>query len=54
MLDELLGTDALLDHHHPGAPAGGDVEHQLRYGQASTVAAGTLEVQKTLIARGTL
>jgi len=54
VLLSLLGADALLDHHDPDAPAEGDVEHQLRYGQASTVAAGTLEIQRTLIARGTL
>jgi alkylation response protein AidB-like acyl-CoA dehydrogenase len=51
---DLLGTDALRDHSEPGAPSNGDVEHQLRYSQAATVAAGTLEIQKTLIARGAL
>lgn len=51
---DALAPLALLDHNDPGSPVGGHMEHHWRYAQAATVAAGTLEVQKMLIARDSL
>jgi len=45
---------ALFGHDDELRVGSGDTEHHWRYAQASTVAAGTLEVQKMLIARATL
>lgn len=56
-------ADLVMDAEAPGSLLGhdpdhrvgsGDAEHHWRYAQASTVAAGTLEVQKMLIARADL
>ncbi|MGE0880987.1 MAG: acyl-CoA dehydrogenase family protein [Acidimicrobiia bacterium] len=45
---------SLFGHDHDLRVGTGDAEHHWRYAQASTVAAGTLEVQKMLIARAEL
>jgi alkylation response protein AidB-like acyl-CoA dehydrogenase len=45
---------ALFGHDDEIGVGSGDTEHHWRYAQASTVAAGTLEIQKMLIARQTL
>jgi alkylation response protein AidB-like acyl-CoA dehydrogenase len=49
-----LGPAALLEGGESGAPLYGNPEHHWRYANASTVAAGSLEVQKMLIARTAL
>jgi alkylation response protein AidB-like acyl-CoA dehydrogenase len=51
---DVLGADGLLDLEEEGAPLHGHTEHHWRYAQSSTVAAGTLEVQKMLMARSAL
>jgi alkylation response protein AidB-like acyl-CoA dehydrogenase len=51
---DALGPDGLLDLEEDGAPLQGHTEHHWRYAQSSTVAAGTLEIQKMLIARSAL
>jgi alkylation response protein AidB-like acyl-CoA dehydrogenase len=51
---ELLGARALVTHEEAAeaeAYSLGHMEHHWRYAQASTVAAGTLEIQKMLISR---
>ena len=49
---DAVGPRALLDHRDAGAVAGGHFEHHWRYSLAATVAAGTLEIQKMIVARG--
>jgi alkylation response protein AidB-like acyl-CoA dehydrogenase len=48
---DLLGADGLLSHSDSDAPAFGMFEHHWRYAQASTVAAGSLEIQRNAVAR---
>ncbi len=48
------GPAALLDHRDDFAVAGGHFEHHWRYSLAATVAAGTVEIQKMMIARDLL
>jgi alkylation response protein AidB-like acyl-CoA dehydrogenase len=55
--DLLMDAEAplgLLGHDPDHRVGSGDADHHWRYAQASTVAAGTLEVQKMLIARAEL
>jgi alkylation response protein AidB-like acyl-CoA dehydrogenase len=50
----VLGPSALLESGESEAPLYGNTEHHWRYANASTVAAGSLEIQKMLIARTAL
>jgi alkylation response protein AidB-like acyl-CoA dehydrogenase len=49
-----IGVTAVLETGEDEAPVFGHMEHHWRYAQASTLAAGSLEVQKMLIARTAL
>ncbi len=51
---DVLGPEGLLTGDAAGAPAGGSVEHAYRYVPILTVAGGTSEIQKNLIAERTL
>jgi alkylation response protein AidB-like acyl-CoA dehydrogenase len=51
---DLVGTPAFATHHEATDPQLSHLEHHWRYAQASTVAAGSLEIQKMLVARQTL
>jgi alkylation response protein AidB-like acyl-CoA dehydrogenase len=51
---DALGVSALLEVGEQDAPLFGNTEHHWRYANASTVAAGSLEIQKMLIARTAL
>ncbi len=53
LLFRALGEDALRDGAHGGVLAGA-VEDHWRYAQAATVASGTIEMQRTLVARSVL
>lgn len=46
---EVAGPDGLDDD--PGAPLGGAIEDRWRYARASTVAAGTTEIQRLIVGR---
>jgi alkylation response protein AidB-like acyl-CoA dehydrogenase len=48
---DLLGWRALLGHDPAHGIGDGNAEHHWRYFQAATVAGGTLEIQKMLVAR---
>jgi hypothetical protein len=48
---ELLGASGQLTHDDPAAPLGGLVWRQWVRNIPTTVAAGTLEVQKNIVAR---
>jgi len=54
VLMEALGPHALDDRATPGVPLDGAVEDHWRYSQAATVAAGTIEVQRSIVARSVL
>ena len=54
VLMEAVGADALDDRSTPDAPLDGAVEDHWRYSQAATVAAGTIEVQRGIVARSVL
>jgi alkylation response protein AidB-like acyl-CoA dehydrogenase len=54
VLMEALGARALDARNEPDAVLNGAVEDHWRYSQAATVAAGAIEIQKTLVARSTL
>jgi alkylation response protein AidB-like acyl-CoA dehydrogenase len=45
---------SLDDHGVAGAPLGGAIEDHWRYAQAATVASGTIEIQRTIVARDRL
>jgi alkylation response protein AidB-like acyl-CoA dehydrogenase len=51
---DLMAPEAMSTHHEVSEPAVGHLEHHWRYAQSATVAAGSLEIQKMLIARRTL
>ncbi len=51
---DMEGAFALFGHDLHSQAGSGDSEHHWRYAQASTVAAGTLEIQKMLVARTAL
>jgi alkylation response protein AidB-like acyl-CoA dehydrogenase len=51
VLMDAEGAMAVFGHDHTYGVGSGDADHHWRYAQASTVAAGTLEIQKMLIAR---
>jgi alkylation response protein AidB-like acyl-CoA dehydrogenase len=48
---DLLGWRALLGHDADHGIGDGNTEHHWRYFQSATVAGGTLEIQKMLVAR---
>jgi alkylation response protein AidB-like acyl-CoA dehydrogenase len=48
---DLLGWRALLGHDAEHGTGDGNAEHHWRYFQSATVAGGTLEIQKMLVAR---
>jgi alkylation response protein AidB-like acyl-CoA dehydrogenase len=54
ILFEALGANALDDGHSPHAVVHGAVEDHWRYAQAATIASGTIEIQRMLIARSVL
>ena len=47
---DVLGTEGLLAHGVPAAPADGWAEHAYRHAQVMTIYAGTSEIQRTIIA----
>ena len=47
---DALGTDGVLAHGAPDAPADGWVEWMHRHAQVTTIRAGTSEIQRTIIA----
>jgi len=51
---DVLGPLGLLTADAENAPAGGVIEHAYRYAPILTVAGGTSEIQKNLIAERTL
>ncbi len=53
-ITDSLGPLGILTADAPGAPAGGALEHALRYAPILTTAGGTSEIQKNLIAERTL
>ena len=53
LLFRALGENSLRDASHGGVLAGA-VEDHWRYAQAATVASGTIEMQRTLVARSVL
>ncbi len=54
VLMEMIGSGAFDGRQQPDAPLHGGIEDHYRYSQAATVAAGTLEMQLTLVARAAL
>jgi len=48
---EVVGPDALRSYFEPSAPAGGRIEHALRFSLGTTIYAGTSEVQRGIIAQ---
>ena len=54
ILFEALGTQALDNASSSGAVLHGAIEDHWRYAQAATIASGTIEIQKMLIARSLL
>jgi alkylation response protein AidB-like acyl-CoA dehydrogenase len=54
VLMEMIGSGAFDGRKQAGAPLHGGIEDHYRYSQAATVAAGTLEMQLTLVARAAL
>ena len=54
ILFEVIGARALDDGHSRNAVLHGAVEDHWRYAQAATIASGTIEIQRMLIARAVL
>jgi alkylation response protein AidB-like acyl-CoA dehydrogenase len=48
---EILGAAGQLNHHDPGAPLDGEIWRQWVGNIPTTVAAGTLEIQRNIVAR---
>ena len=51
---DLLGPEAILQRGHAAAVADGEIERHQRGSQVTTIYAGTSEVQRSIIAEGTL
>jgi alkylation response protein AidB-like acyl-CoA dehydrogenase len=51
---DVLGPISLFDYHDPDIPLHGHAEGHWRYHQASTVASGTIEVMKSIVAKATM
>jgi alkylation response protein AidB-like acyl-CoA dehydrogenase len=48
---DALGADGVRAHGSPGAPADGWIEHAFRHAVVTTIAAGTSEIQREIIAQ---
>jgi hypothetical protein len=49
-LIDALGPEGLRSYDSPGAPAGGNVEHHFRHAPFTSIAGGTSEIQRSIIA----
>ncbi len=54
LLFQTVEDDSLEDRSREGAPQGGAIEDHWRYAQAATVASGTIEIQRQIVARSLL